>query len=49
VFGESDLSVVETMGNYAAALHGLHRDAEAKQVESRIQAITASQSVTVSR
>ena len=49
VFGASDPAAVETMGNYAAALHGLHRDAEAKQVESQMKAITARQTETVSR
>jgi tetratricopeptide (TPR) repeat protein len=47
-FGETDPLVVETMGNYASALHGLHRDTEAKQMEDRMHAISA-KAVTVSR
>ncbi len=48
-FGESDRAVAETMGGYASALRGLHRDAEAKQIEDRLQAITANQTVNVSK
>jgi hypothetical protein len=36
--GESDSSVKETMSSYAAALHPLHRDAKAKQIEGRRRA-----------
>ena len=48
-FGETDSTVAETMGGYASALRGLHRAAEAKQMEDRLQAITANQSVNVSK
>jgi len=47
-FGETDPAVAETMGGYASALRGLHHDAEAKQMEDRLQAIITNQTVNVS-
>ena len=44
-FGESDPAVAETASGYASALRGLHRDAEAIQMENRVRAITTNQGV----
>jgi len=45
-FGESDPAVRETMSGYISALRGLHRAAEAAQMEDRLRATTKNQSVT---
>jgi tetratricopeptide (TPR) repeat protein len=38
--GDTDPAVAETMNGNAAALRGLHRDAEAKQMDGRAAEIT---------
>ena len=45
-FGETDPAVAETMSGYISALRGLHRDAEAHQMEIKLHAIAANQSVS---
>lgn len=44
--GESDPAVAETASGYASALRGLHREAEAIQMENRVHAITPNQGAT---
>jgi len=38
--GDTDPAVAETMNGYAAALRGLHRDAEAKPMDGRAAELT---------
>jgi tetratricopeptide (TPR) repeat protein len=48
-FGDTDPMVIQTMTGYAAALRGLQGDAEAGQMEQRIQWLAAKQSATVTK
>ena len=45
-FGESDPAVAEIESGYASALRGLHRYAEAIQMENRVRAITTNHGVS---
>jgi tetratricopeptide (TPR) repeat protein len=42
--GNHDAETAQTMSGYALALRGLHRDAEAQQMQARAEAITSSAS-----